>query len=355
LCLNAITGFAIAPFATAEETIRYAIMAEKYGLSGFWLGEGFHGRSATALLSAVAVQTAKIQLGTAVIGIYARHPGLIAMEAATIDELSHGRFNLGIGVNVSSLVKHGLTRSASTAREQKPYAAMKDSYEIVHGLLSGQTVNYKGEIFSLAEPGSTLDFHGFKPPRKDLPIYFGSRSPKILELCGRVADGVILSRSLSASGSYVKNSLDHLYEGARQAGRKKEDLTIASNLTFSIGKDSDEAKKHVREVVAMYVADPTLTASELMLQHSKVNSDDLDKVKLGMEQGGIRKAAQLLTEEMIDEFAIAGNPDECIPKLENLSKLGVQVPIAFDMLGPKPDEAIELIAREILPRILEHK
>ncbi len=349
--VHEITGFAIAPFASAEETLRYAILAEKYGLTGFWLGEGFHGRSATALLSAVAVQTKKIELGTAIIGVYARHPGLIAMEAATIDELSHGRFNLGLGVNVTSLVKHGLTHSAGSAKDQKPYAAMKDSFQIIRGLLSGGTVKYHGEVFSLADPGSALNFHGFEPVRKNLPIYFGSRSPKILELCGQVADGVILSRSLSASGSYVADSLKHIYSGVKKAGRNMEEVVIASNLTFSVGKDSRQAKDHAREVVALYVADPTLTASELMLQHSKVKPEDLNSVKEGLKQGGIARATELVTEEMIDEFAIAGTVDECVGKLEKLGKLGVQVPIAFDLLGPQPEEAIALIATQILPRI----
>lgn len=328
-----INGFAIAPFATAEETIRYAILAERYGLQGFWLGEGFHGRSAISLLSAVAVNTKKIQLGTAIIGVYTRHPGLIAMEAATIDELSGGRFNLGLGVNVTSLVKHGLTRSANTARDQKPYAAMKDSVEIIRRLLRGENVTYHGEVFSISEPGSTLDFHGFVPVRKNIPIYLGSRSPKILELCGGVADGVILSRSLSASGSYVIESLNHVFEGARRAGRKKEDIVVASNLTFSVGKDSEEAKNFVREVVALYVADPTLTASELMLQHSKVKPEDLDRVKEGMKRGGIRNSAELVTDEMIEEFSIAGTPEDCIKKLRKLGDLGVQMPIAFDLMG----------------------
>ena len=332
--------------------MRYAILAEKYGLDGFWQGEGLHGRSAVSLLSAVAVQTKKIQLGTAIIGVYTTHPALIAMQAATIDELSNGRFNLGLGVNVSALVKHGLTRSASTAKDQKPFAAMKESFEIIRGLLDGQTLEYQGQIYNLAAPGSALNFHGFKPVRNRLPIYLGSRSPQILELCGKVADGVILSRSLSASGSYVTDSLKHIYDGAKKAGRKKEEITIASNLTFSVGRDSEEAKNHAREVVALYVADPTLTASELMLQHSKVKPEDLDRVKAGLTQGGMHRAAELVTEEMIDEFAIAGTPDECISKLEKLGHLGVQVPIAFDLLGPKPDQAIELIAKYIRPRIV---
>ena len=146
-------------------------------------------------------------------------------------------------------------------------------------------------------------------------------------------------------------SLNHVFEGARRAGRKKEDIVVASNLTFSVGKDSEEAKNFVREVVALYVADPTLTASELMLQHSKVKPEDLDRVKEGMKRGGIRNSAELVTDEMIEEFSIAGTPEDCIKKLRKLGDLGVQMPIAFDLIGPKPDEAIELISKEILPAI----
>ena len=350
-CVKGITGFGIAPFATAEDTIRYAHLAEKHNLDSFWLGEGYHGRSALALLSAVAVQTKRIKIGTAIIGIYTRHPALIAMEAATIDEISHGRFNLGMGVNVTSLVKHGLTKSAGTARDQKPYAAMKDAVEIVRKMMTGANIVYKGTVFGLPEPGSALDFHGFKPLRKDMPIYLGSRSPKNLELCGAVADGVILSRSLSSSGSYVTESLEHLYRGALNAGKRKEDLVVASNLTFSVSKNREAAREHVREVVALYVADPTLTAADLMLQHSKVKAEELELVKRGLKEGGMHRAAELVTPEMIDEFAVAGTPDECVEKLEKLGKLGINLPIAFDLMGPDPDDAIDLISNDVLPRI----
>jgi 5,10-methylenetetrahydromethanopterin reductase len=273
------------------------------------------------------------------------------MEAATIDELSGGRFNLGIGVNVSSLVMHGLTKDASSAKDQKPYQAMKDSVEIITRMLAGEKVVYHGEVFSLPEPGSALDFHGMKLVRKHLPLYIGSRSPKIFELAGRKADGVILSRSMSASGSYVTDSLKHISEGAKKVGRSIENMTIASNLTFSVDRDSDSAKSYTKKVVALYIADPTLTAKALMLQHSKVKPEDLDSVKSAFEQGGIPEAAKAVTPEMIDELTVSGNPDECVSKLEKLGDLGVNVPIAFDLLGPNPELAIQLIAEEIIPRL----
>jgi 5,10-methylenetetrahydromethanopterin reductase len=349
--LSRFVGFGIAPFATAEKTIQYALLAEKHNMHSFWLGEGYHGRSAISLLSSIAVLTKRIQLGTSVIGVYTRHPALIAMEAATIDELSQGRFNLGIGVSVSSLVKHAMTKNASTAKEQKPYAAMKDSLIILRGLLSGQKVVYRGQVFSLSEPGSSLDFHGFRPVRSDMPIYVGGRSALTLELGGRFADGIILSRSLSSSDSYVKDSLEHAFRGAKKAGRDERELVIAANLNFSVDKDSQSAKDHVREVVALYIADPTLTAEELMLQHSKVRPEDMQMVKSGLQHGGIQEAARMVTPEMIDEFAVAGTVDECIKKIQRLIKLGVNLPIAFDIIGPNPEQAIRLISEEIVPLI----
>ena len=120
----------------------------------------------------------RIQLGTAIIGVFNRHPAVIAMESATLDELSGGRFNLGIGVNVSSLVKHGYTKDAKSARTQKPFAAMKDSVEIIRGLLSGRNVVYQGEVFSLPETGELTQLSRIQGPEAESTYLSREQEPQ---------------------------------------------------------------------------------------------------------------------------------------------------------------------------------
>lgn len=346
-------GFGIAPFASAAESLHMARVAEEVGLHSFWLGEGYHGRSATALLSALATSTKRVILGTSVISIYTRHPALLAMEAATIDELSGGRFVLGVGVNVSALVKHGVIPQASSAPSAQPLRAMRDALAILRGLLGGERVVHDGQVFRLAAPGSRLDFHGFRPVRTRLPLYVGSRSPRILQLCGELADGVILSRSLSSSEHYVAQCLREIATGAARTGRKPEDLVVAANLNLSVDTDSVAARELIRPVVALYMADPNLDASELMLAHTDFRASELHTVREAARTGGMTAAAQAVTPAMIDMFAIAGRPSECVESLLRVQRAGVQLPIAFDVLGPNPDRAIHLIAKEIVPRLAE--
>jgi 5,10-methylenetetrahydromethanopterin reductase len=346
-------GFGIAPFASAGETLHLARVAEAAGLHSFWLGEGYHGRSATALLAALATTTKRLVLGTSVVSIYTRHPALLAMEAATIDELSGGRFVLGVGVNVSALVKHGVIPQPTASTAAQPLAAMRDSLTILRGLLQGERITHDGKVFRLAAPGSRLDFHGFRPVRPHLPLYVGSRSPRILQLCGELADGVVLSRSLSTSERYVGHCIREIATGAARAGRKMEDLVIAANLNLSVDTDAVAARELIRPVVALYMADPNLDASELMVAHTDLQAADLHAVREAARIGGITAAAQAVTPAMIDTFAIAGRPSECVEALLRLQGAGVQMPIAFDVLGPNPVTAIRLIAQEIVPTLTQ--
>ena len=339
-------GIGIGPFVPLNQLIDYCKLAEKYGIDSFWLGEAYHGRSALVSLSAIATQTSKILLGTSVISVYTRHPALLAMEAATLDELSNGRFILGIGVNTTALVKHGHISDLKEVKEAKPVSAMRDSILISKMFLSGKEVTYEGKVFRIPRPGSKLNFHQI---RENLPVYVGSRSPKILQLCGEMADGLIISRSLSSSPDYVKHCIEEVRNGAKISGREIDKIDIAANLNISVSKDSQAARDAVREIVALYICDPNLDATELMKEHSRINDEDLIPVKEEAKKSGHKAASLLVSDTLIEELAIAGTPDEIINKLEKMLKIGVNTLIAFDVLGPDKEEAIKLIGQQIRP------
>ncbi|MEM4314725.1 MAG: LLM class flavin-dependent oxidoreductase [Nitrososphaerota archaeon] len=344
-------GFGIAPFSSYEETVAMAEQAELLGISSFWLGEGYYGRSATSLMSVIASRTKKIGLGTSVIGVYTRHPSILAMEAATLDEISKGRFTLGIGVNVSALVKHGLVKDQSAAAEAKPYWAIKDSIQIIRTLI-GEGGTYRGKVYQLSIP-SRLDFHGFRPVRNRIPIYVGSRSPRILELAGEDADGVILSRFLSASERYVKDCVSYVVKGLEKRRRLWEDFCLAANLNFSVDRKRETARRAVREAVALYIADPTLTAVETISRYVDLDEREVQAIKNAMKVSGLPGAAKAVSDSLVEQLSVSGTPEDCVEKLHSLIRSGIKLPIAFDVIGPEPLTALKLIAHEIMPHILK--
>ncbi|MEM4383388.1 MAG: LLM class flavin-dependent oxidoreductase [Candidatus Caldarchaeum sp.] len=345
-------GFGIAPFSTYEETVMLAEQAELLNISSFWLGEGYYGRSAISLLSVVASRTRKIGLGTSVVGVYTRHPSILAMEAVTIDEISQGRFTLGIGINVSALVKHGLVKDQSSVAEAKPYSAIKDSIRIIRILL-GNGGTYSGKVYRLSIP-SKIDFHGFKPIRSNVPIYVGSRSPRILELAGEEADGAILSRFLSSSERYVKDCVSYIMRGLERAGKRWEDFTLAANLNFSVDTNRERAKRSVREAIALYIADPTLAAVDTIDRYVDLSEREVSAIKDAMKLFGLAGAAKAVSDSLVDQLSVSGTPEDCVEKLRSLIKNGVKLPIAFDVIGPEPRTALKLIADEIIPNIVKN-
>src|SRR5262249_38604424 len=143
-----------------------------------WSGENW-GRDNVTLLSYVAAHTDRIGVGTSIMNVFSRSPALIAQTAATLDELSGGRASIGLGTSGALVIEqwHGVPY-------RKPLQRTREYIEIIRLALSGERVNYDGEIFHLQR------FRlGFNPPRTNIPIYVAALGPKNVELTGELADG----------------------------------------------------------------------------------------------------------------------------------------------------------------------
>jgi alkanesulfonate monooxygenase SsuD/methylene tetrahydromethanopterin reductase-like flavin-dependent oxidoreductase (luciferase family) len=150
-----------------QELIECIRTADACGYDSFWVPEAWE-REAFTSLAELAVQTERIHLGTGIINIFSRTPALIAMSAATLDELSGGRFRLGLGTSGARLIEHfhGIPYN-------KPLTRLRETIQIVRALLSGDAVDFKGECFELRSFKL-----GFKPVRDNIPIYVAGLSPK---------------------------------------------------------------------------------------------------------------------------------------------------------------------------------
>src|SRR3954470_11835394 len=125
-----------------QRCIELAKAAEANNLASVWFAENPMERGALPVVTACALATQRIPFGIGVWNPYNRHPSLIAMEISALDELIHGRARLGIGSGLAAAIKRlGLAHS-------KPLGGLRDTFHIVRALLRGETVTYKGAVFS---------------------------------------------------------------------------------------------------------------------------------------------------------------------------------------------------------------
>ena len=210
-------GLGLGGDLTADEMVECITLAESLGYQSAWIAEG-HGGDQFALLAACAVKTSRIQLGTSISSVFVRSVPTIAMAAATIDQLSGHRFILGLGSShrVQVEPEHGIGYT-------KPIQRVRETVDVIRTLLrDGKITDYQGETIRIER----FDFW-FKPSRPEVPIYLAGLFPKMLEVCGEIGQGLILTRTSLESCAQV---IEHVEVGAHRAGRGLDDIDITTLL-----------------------------------------------------------------------------------------------------------------------------
>jgi len=315
-----------------QEIIKIYSYAEKLGIQYGWIADYANAINPYSVLTALALNTNKMRLGTGVTNPYTRSPCITASAIATIDEASNGRAILGIGAGDETLLK-----SAGITRESPP-TMVKESVEVIRLILKGEPVNYSGKIIKLS--GFTLMFK----PKRVVPIYIGARSPKMLQLAGEIGDGVLLDLSHHFE---VKLSLEEVKKGITKAGKKISDMVLATAALFGVSKKEEEAWNSVRWCVALIAA----STNPKVLERHGISVDDAKKVKEALEKGGLSQAEPLVTEEMLEAFSISGKPEHCIERIEELIKTGLnQINLAIiDFNLENIPKHLELFHKEVKP------
>jgi F420-dependent oxidoreductase-like protein len=231
---------------TAGEQLAAAREAERLGYDSVWVAEAY-GSDAATVLAWLAAQTATIKLGSAVFQIPARSPAMTAMTAATLDQLSGGRFRLGLGLSGPQVAEgwHG-------QRFARPMARTRDYVRVVRMALERRRVAYQGETLELPlpdGPGKALKLT-ITPAQPRLPIYLGAMGPKNLALAGEVADGWL---GFLFSPEHADGFRDHLAVGAARAGRDLDGFDVAPNVQVHISDDLAAARDTMRPFLALYI------------------------------------------------------------------------------------------------------
>lgn len=325
-----------------RESVALARRAEGLGVRRFWIAEEYHWRSSPATAAAVALSTSSIEVGLGIVSPFTRHPGVLAMEAATLQELSGGRFLLGLGVSVIGLLRHRQWGRVRIAR------GMREGLMLVKRLLSGETVSFDGEVFQLDRAG--VGFLASGGAR--VPVYAGVLSPRNLETAGELADGLLLG--IFCTPEFVRGCLAHLRRGAERAGRAATGLEVGMYALVAVDRDAAAAREAVKETIADYIAwgeVPEERAEAIGMtreEYRRLMTRMAEAYGRGDRQG-MRRA---VPEGLVDTLSITGTPEACAEALLPFAEAGVTRLIPYHVLGPDRAQGLETIVRELAPQIL---
>ncbi len=334
-----------------QETVAMAKACEDAGFDAFWIAEaypwwrkhGFEARSSTAILAVIAGQTRTIQLGWGIISPYTRHPVQIAMEARVMQDLAGDRFLLGLGASKIFMKEIG----EGEGEKVGPATVMRESLEVVRGVLEGRPFHYEGKVYAADVPPLQADAH---TSRGVPPIYVAGTGPVMQKLSGAISDG-LLTASITTP-EFVRYSRKNMEEGARRAGRDPSGAHLGSVIVGSIDRNPTKGREGAREQAAMYLANKVQNikgAADVLLQCAGLTFEELQPVADAMEQGGRKAAARAVTDEILRKVhPIAGTPDECIAALEEYRAAGC-THILLEIWGENRTAQARLFGEAVLP------
>ena len=297
-----------------HDLIAVAQEADQLGYESFWTGESW-GRDAFTVLTMLACHTERIGLGTGIVTVYSRTPGLIAQSIASLDQISGGRAILGLGSSGRIVVEdwHGV-------EFDHPVARTAEYIDIIRMALSGERVNYDGRFYKLQRFRM-----GVQPVQEQVPIYVASLGRRNLELTGRMADGWLPIWTHCERLPDIKKPL---VEAAETAGRPASQITTAPQILCCATDDEETVNDAVRQArahMAFYIGGMGQYYYDLFCRYGY--QEECDALRLAWREGDRGKAAGAITDEMVNNITAIGTPEECRDKMRRFRASGVDMPL----------------------------
>ncbi|MGZ0204032.1 LLM class F420-dependent oxidoreductase [Streptomyces sp. RM1] len=303
------------------DNLAVAQEADRLGYAVCWAAEAY-GSDAATVLSWVAAQTERIDVGSAIFQIPARQPAMTAMTAATLDTLSGGRFRLGLGVSGPQV-----SEGWYGVKFDKPLARTREYVEIVRRAMSRERLSYEGEHWTLPLPGGPgkplkLTVH---PQREHIPLYIAAIGPKNLEQTGEIADGALLI--FPAAEHLEETTLTHLRAGREKAGKTLDGFDVCPTLPLAVGADKDlpALADTFRPYAALYVGGMGSAKQNFYnrlarrMGYEKEAAEIQQKYLAGDKQG----AAAAIPQDLIDKTTLLGSVERIADRMRAYADAGV--------------------------------
>jgi 5,10-methylenetetrahydromethanopterin reductase len=316
----------------ASATLALCHRADAVGFDEVSLPESRQHRAVFSMAAAAMATTSRVRIRIGVANPVTRHPAVLAMEAATLAEIGGpDRVAFGVGAAVWTMRALGYEPDG-----WRPYTNTVETVRAVRRWLAGEDLGFTPTTFA-ARPDTRLDF----VPPPGIRVDVGAVSGRMMEAAGEVADGVQLGALVSPA--YARWARERLAAGATRAGRPASELLVASNVLVSVGDDRAEARGAVREVLAYYLA----RVEGVVVDTSGADPDNVAAVRDAVRASGVPAGAALVSAQVLDTFAAAGTADEVAEALGRWVAAGVDLPLAWHILGPDRDRALDLLAGPI--------
>jgi F420-dependent oxidoreductase-like protein len=326
---------------TAADQLDIARTAEELGYDSIWTAEAY-GSDAATVLAWLAAGTERIKLGSGIFQIPARSAAMTAMTAATIDNLSGGRFILGLGTSGPQVSEgfHGV-RFAKQLQRTREYVA------VIRLALSRQKIEFHGETLELplpGGPGKALKLT-IRPVQEHIPIFLAVLGSKNVALAGEIADGWL---PVFFSTEHMKELRAPLEEGAARINRSLDDFRICPSVNVMIGDDLENARNAMRPILALYVGG--MGSREQNFYNRLMSGYGFERAAAEVQdlylEGRKTEAMFALPDEFIDLVSIVGPRDRAKEKIRAFRDAGVDTLIVWPIMPDNEERKnqLELVA-----------
>ncbi len=267
-----------------SDIVDLSTLMEQAGFGAFWKGESNH-TDPLVFCCAIAARTSKLKVGTGIYHIYGRSAVTMGIQAATLQDMSDGRFLLGLGVANKTIAGwHGGTFD-------RPLRRIREYMEIVRKTAAGEKVEYRGEIYNTGQRFQL----SWKPQHPQFPIYIAGLGPKMTRQIGEIADGVVINM---ATPDKIREIAARVREGAVAAGRAPGKIEIIAKVWVSLNPHRAAARSNLRQLLTFYnIADHY---KEMLI--SSGFEPEVTAVQEAFRKGGFKAAQERMTDDYMDKL-----------------------------------------------------
>lgn len=291
-------GLMLWPTPGLEAGFERGVWAAQSGFDDIWLPDGEGMQDPLVLAGALAVATQDVRIATGIVPVYNRPPAILATSVVAVEQRARGRFVLGLGSSTQNMVDrwYGLPFD-------RPLQRVRETVELLRALLAGE---------KSAFDGTTLRSHGFRlkeTPREPVPIYLAAMGPRMLQLTGQIADGVVLN-DMTTPDRFAW-ALEELDRGAKRSGRRGEDLEVVMRRAIAVTDSWEEGLEFFRDHFAFYASAPVYQDTMVRLGYGTA----IDEIRAGYRARDRARIRAAVSDEMVERVFTFGPAADCLARM----------------------------------------